>query len=165
MDTPILTPQLNQLQNPLEDAYLRFQLEQQTDAILPMEYAQEVLIVPQGRITPMPNMPTCVLGLLNRRGRVLWVIDLAQMLNLHHDGTNLRQYNVIIIRVGSVILGLVVQAVKGTTRLMSDSIQSPFRQVASSLQPYLRGYVLQQDEILLVLDAQAIVQSSIFQHN
>lgn len=161
MDTPILPPQPNQVDRTKGDTYLRFQLDQHTPAILSMEHAQEVLIVPVERITPMPNMPACVLGLLNRRNRVLWVIDLAQMLKLQPLDTNARQYHMAIIRVGQVALGLVVQGIKGVTRVTPDCIQSPRGLVTPSLTPYLHGCILQHKEILLVFNAEAIVHSPI----
>lgn len=161
MDTPILTPHLSQADSTLGDAYLRFQLDQQTPAILSMKYAQEVLIVPVRRITPMPNMPECVLGLLNWRNQVLWVIDLALMLKLQPLMTTAQQYHMVIIRVGQVPLGLVVQEVKGVTRFTTDSIQSPMEVVTSGLIPYLYGCILQKQEILLVLNAEAIIHSPI----
>ncbi len=161
MDNPILAPHLNQVDRTVGDTYLKFQLEQQIPVTLSMEQAQEVLIVPTGRITPMPNMPECVLGLLNRRNRVLWVIDLAQMLQLQPLDTNVQQYHIVIIRVGQVPLGLVVQEVKGVTRFTLDCIQSPMGLVTSGLTPYVRGCILQQKEVILVLDAEAIVHSPI----
>ena len=160
MNTPILADQRNQIDRTLVDTYLRFQLEPQTPAILAMEHAQEVLIVPVERITPMPNMPECVLGLLNRRNRVLWVIDLAQMLELQPLDTSAQQYHMAIIRVGQVALGLVVQEIKGVTRVKPDCIQSARGLVTSSLTPYLHGCIWQEKEILLVLNAEAIVHSS-----
>lgn len=162
MDTPILAPQANEpVDRTSEDIYLKFQLDEQTHAILSMEHAQEVLTVPVGRITPMPNMPKCVLGLLNRRNRVLWVIDFAQMLKLQPLDINAQQYNMAIIRVGQVPLGLVVQKLKGVTRFTPDCIQFPQGLVTSNLAPYLHGYILQQKEILLVLNAKAIMHSPI----
>ncbi len=161
MDNSILVPQINQVDKTLGDNYLRFNLEQQTPAILSMKHAQEVLIVPVGRITPMPNMTECVLGLLNWRNRVLWVIDLAQMLKLQPLDTTAQQYHMAIIRVGEVPLGLVVQEVKGVTQFTPDCIQSSIGLVTSSLMPYLHGCIQHQQEILLVLNAEAIVQSPI----
>ncbi|MBE9036843.1 chemotaxis protein CheW [aff. Roholtiella sp. LEGE 12411] len=143
------------------DGYLKFQLNQQTTAVLSMRHTQEAIIVPVESVTSMPNMPACILGLMNWRSRIIWVIDLPRMLNLQSLDNRLRQYNAIVIRVESLLLGLVVQEIKGTTKFMSDDVHSPVGQVASSLVPYLRGCVVQQKEILLVLDAQAIVQSSI----
>jgi twitching motility protein PilI len=129
-----------------------------------MEYVQEVLIVPVARITPMPNMPECILGLLNRRNRVLWAIDLAQVLNLQPVDANAQQYHIIIIRVEQVPLALVVQEVKGVTRFTPDCIQPPLELDESNIIPYIDGYILQQQETLLVMNAKAVINSSIL-HN
>jgi positive phototaxis protein PixI len=161
MNSPNITLSTKQNQNNLGDGYLKFQLNQQTAAVLSMRHTQEAVVVPVESVTSMPNMPPCILGLMNWRSRIVWAIDLPRMLNLEALDNRFRQYNAIIIRVESVVLGLVVQEIKGTTKFMPDDIRSPVGQVASSLVPYLRGCVVQQKEILLVLDAQAIVQSSI----
>jgi twitching motility protein PilI len=148
----------------LGEGYLKFQISQVTSALLSIKHTQEAIVVPVEAITSMPNMPGCILGLMNWRSRIIWVVDLLRMLNLEQDVTRFRQYNVIIIRVESVLLGLVVKEIKGTTKLIPEDIRSPVGQVASSLVPYLRGCVV-QEEMLLVLDAQAIVQSSILRND
>lgn len=162
MDTPILTSQINQEDKSLGDSYLKFHLDPQTPAILAMEHVQEVLLIPPRRITPMPNMPECVLGLINRHNRVVWGIDLAQMLSLQPLSTNAQHYNVVIVKVGKSPLGLVVQEVKGLTRFTPDSIQAPTGLVNSFLTSYLHGCILQQQEVLLVLNAKAIMVSPCF---
>lgn len=139
------------------DSYLKFQLNQQTTAVLSINHTQEAIIIPVESVTAMPNMPACILGLMNWRSRIIWVIDLPKMFNLECLDHRLRQYNIIVIKVESLLLGLVVQEIKGTTKLMSDDIHSPVGQVASSLVPYLCGCVEQKEETLLVLDAQNIV--------
>lgn len=152
-------------QNNLGDGYLKFYLNHQTAAVLSIKHSQEAIIVPVESVTSMPNMPACILGLMNWRSRIIWVIDLPRMLNLESLDNRLRQYNVIVIRVESQVLGLVVQDIKGTTKFMADDVCSPIGQVASSLVPYLRGCIVQKQEILLVLDAEAIVQSSVLHSN
>lgn len=141
------------------DSFLKFHLEEQTPAILAMEQVQEVLIIPSRRITAMPNMTQSVLGLLNRRNRVLWVIDLAGLLGLQPVGTNAQQYNVVIIQAKQISLGLLVQEVKGVTHFTPDVIQEPPELVTSALIPYLSGCIFQEQEVLLVLNAEAIVLS------
>jgi len=148
-------------ENNLADGYLKFQLNQQTGAVLSMKHTQEAILVPVDSVTSMPNMPPCILGLMNWRSRIIWVVDLPRMLNLESLDYRVRQYSAIVIRVESLLLGLVVQEIKGTIRFVADEIHSPIGQVASSLVPYLCGCVVQEKEILLVLDSQAIVQSSI----
>jgi positive phototaxis protein PixI len=144
-------------QKSLIDTYLKFQLNQQTTAVLSINHTQEAIIVPVESVTAMPNMLAYVLGLMNWRSRIIWVIDLPKMFNLEGINHRLQQYNIIVVKVESIILGLVVQEIKGTTKLMADDIHSPVGQVAGSLVPYLRGCVEQKEEILLVLDAQNIV--------
>lgn len=146
------------------DAYLKFQFGQQISAVLSMSQAQEVFVLPIGRLTAMPNMPPYVMGLLNRRSKVLWVVDLATMLGLPETLTNVQHYNSVIINSGSLSLLLIVQSVEGVVRLTPQSIQPPLGQVSSGLVPYLRGCVLLEKEILLVLDAEAIIRSPLL-HN
>lgn len=154
-----LRPNIPQKNKNQGETYLKFKLNQQTPALLAMSQAQEVILLPPNRLTSMPNMPPFVLGLMNRRSRAIWVINLAQMLGLNETLTTGQQYNVIIIRNGSVYLGVVVQSVEGVIRLTQESIQSAQGQISSGLVPYLRGCTLSETEILLVLDAEGIIRS------
>lgn len=152
----------------LGDAYLKFRLNPQTAAVIAMRSVQEALVLPARRLTPMPNVPAPMLGLMNRRSRVIWVIDLAQLLELSMLDPNVQQYQLMLIQIGTVPLGLAVQQVEGMVRFQPDEIQSPIGQVSAALVPYLRGCALQQQdqkqEIVLVLDAEAIVQAPLLRH-
>jgi positive phototaxis protein PixI len=156
-------------QKTIGDVYLKFRLNHQISAVFSMKYVQEVLVLPARRLTPMPNMPASMLGLMNRRSRVMWVVDMAHMLGLSVLDVNVQQYTLVLIQIGAVPLGLAVQRVDGIIRLQPDDIQSPLGQVSTALVPYLRGCALQQQEqkqeMLLVLDAEAIVQSPILRNS
>ncbi len=159
-------------------ACLSFQLNEQTPALFSMQQVQEVIVLPAQQITPMPNMPPCVLGLSTRRSRVMWLGDLSHMLLSTPLPQNLRSYNVVIIRVAQTLgqqntllatahnqalLGLLVPTMKGVIRFSPELIQTPKGHFAPSLMPCLRGCLLQQNEMLLVLDAEAIARSPILQ--
>ncbi|MFO5526959.1 MAG: chemotaxis protein CheW [Cuspidothrix sp.] len=148
-----------------EDSYLKFQLNQQTGAVLSISHTQEAIVTPVTSVTAIPNMPSCVLGLMNWRSHIIWIVDLPKMFNLESLDYRLRQYNIIVIQIKSMILGVVVQEIQGTTKFTVDDICSPVGQVASSLVPYLCGCIVQQEEILLVLDAVHILQSEILRIN
>lgn len=145
------------------DSYLKFRLNSKTPAAFPMRSVQEALVLPSRRLTPMPNMPAAMMGLMNRRSRVIWVVDLAQLLGISTLDFNLQQYTLILIQVGTVPLGLAVQQVEGMTRLQPQEIQAPIGQMSMTLLPYLRGCALQthdlKPEMMLVLDAEAIIQA------
>lgn len=147
------------------DAYLKFRLNAQTSAIFSMRSVQEALVLPARRLAPMPNMPAAMMGLMNRRGRVIWVVDLAQLLEISVLDANAQQYTLILIQIDSMPLGLAVQQVESMIRLQADEIRSPIGQVSNGLVPYLRGCFIQQQEqnqeILLALDVEAIVKSLI----
>lgn len=160
MDAPILTPQLHQSETSAGDSYLKFQLDPTTPAVLLMEFIQEVLIIPTGRITLMPNMPECILGLLNRRNHIIWVVDLAQLFSLQPVDANAQQYHMIVLRVEEICLGLIVQEIKGATRYTQLSVQSPEENFAAIV-PYIEGCIWQQQEKILVLSAKAIIDSPI----
>ncbi len=143
---------------PIGDRYLSFYLNRQTPALLLMDYAQEVILVPTSRLSPMPNMPECVLGLLNRRSRVLWVVNLAQLLGLPASESSDRQYQIIITQVKQVKLALAVQSVEGVKYYSHQNSQAP-TEIFARLAPYLSGCITQGKETLIVLDAEKIASS------
>lgn len=159
-------------------ACLGFELNEHTPALFSMNQVQEVVVLPAEHIAPMPNMPSCVLGLSTRRSRVMWLVDLAHMLLSTPLPSNIRNYNVVIIRVAQqvqqqnmlistahshMLLGLIVPTMRGVVHVSPDLIQTPKGHFAPTLMPCLRGCLLQQDEMMLVLDAEAIAHSPILQ--
>lgn len=161
MNAATLNQQFARSQKDNAQAYLKLQLDPQTQAAMPMDFTQEVLVVPAGRLTFMPNMPLCVLGLLNQRSRVFWTVDLPQLLDFQPLSSDTQQYNVIIVRVGNLALALAALTVKGVVRFSVEAIESPIGTVSVGLTPYLQGWIPQEKEILLVLDPQAILTSPV----
>ncbi len=159
MKLPVLDAQTRQ-QKAVGDPYLKVQLTLQQSAVLPMAQAQEAIAIPPSRVTSVPNMPACVLGLLNHKSRVLWVIDLSQFLALPTQALNAQQYNIAIIRVDKTLLGMVVPEINGVVRFDPEEMKSPISEVVPSLVPYLSGCLVQGQETLWVLDPTAIIQSS-----
>jgi positive phototaxis protein PixI len=158
MKLPILDAQTLQ-QKAVGDPYLKVQLTPQQAAVLPMTQAQEAIAIPPSRVTPVPNMPAYVLGLLNQKSRVIWVVNLVQMLGLESQRLNVQQYNLAIIRSGNTPLGLVVPEIRGVVRLATETVQPLLGERLPELTPYLRGTLVQAQETLWVLNADAIIES------
>lgn len=165
MDNLTSVLESNQLQLPLGDAYLRLQLELKVLSVALLEHIQEVLVLPGEQITLMPSMPDYVLGLMNRRSKVIWVVDLPQMLGLNPLGKDIQQYHIAIVSLENMLLGLAVQQVQGVVRLTVNDIQPSLNDATPNLIPYLRGAVVRQSENLLVLDLKAIMIAPISHHN
>ncbi|MEL6249733.1 MAG: chemotaxis protein CheW [Cyanobacteria bacterium J06648_16] len=142
------------------ESFLKFQLTPQITAILPAQVVQEATVLSARRITAMPNMPACLLGLTNRRGQVFWVASLVRLLGLPLATRYRQQYSLVIIQVGTSPVALQVDAIEGIVSLPADAIQPPPVHTNSAVLPYLRGCVVHRNETLLLLDAEAILQSS-----
>lgn len=143
-------------------SYLKFTLGLQA-VLIPTGQVQEAITIPTARVTPMPNMPPALLGLINRRSRVLWVTDLALLLGLPVSFPNSQQYNLVLMQIGATTLGLRVNTIDGILSLPVQQIQPPPAHVPNSLVAFLQGCVLQQGEVLLVLNAEAILCSPALQ--
>lgn len=146
-----------------EQVYLRLRLDPRTVAVVEMGYAKEVLTVAAQRIAPMPNLPTCVLGLLNQRSRVYWVVDLPAMVGLKGLDPKAQSYVISILQVDSIPLGFAVQEVMGVLRLSSETLQEPWKGGKDHLSHYAQGHVtVSEGEILTVLDAKALLRSPLW---
>lgn len=161
MNSSALAPHSSRLQKTTGEPHLTVQLGAQSVAALLMHHVQEVMVLPIRRLTPMPNKPACLLGLTNRRSRVLWVIDLAQMLGLGVLQANVQQHSVVVVQVGNIPLGLAVHHVEEISWIPTDAIQVTPGQVSQGLLPYLRGCWVQPQNVVLILDAPAIAHSQL----
>jgi twitching motility protein PilI len=144
------------------EAYLKFQLAPRVPAVFAARVVEEAVVIPTSQVTAIPNMPPCMLGLVNRRARVIWIANLVKLLGMPVPDRPSQQYSMVIVKAGSS-LGLIVDEIEGIVHLPDDALQPPPPQVNPILAPYLRGCAVQDDQILLVLDAEAVLQSSVFQ--
>lgn len=144
------------------EAYLKFQLAPRVPAVFAARSVEEATVITPVQITAVPNMPSCMMGLVNRRNRVIWIANLVRLLGMPLPERPRQQYSMVIVKAGSS-LGLMVEAIDGIVHLGVEDLQPPPAQVNPILVPYLRGCAVQDDQILLVLDAEAVLQSSVFQ--
>jgi positive phototaxis protein PixI len=93
---------------------LRFPLGSQDSALLPLEQITEILRVNMGEILPVPEMPSCILGIYNWRGDMLWLVDLNHLVGrapLLQPSQILASLVAMVVQVNGQLLGLVVQHV------------------------------------------------------
>jgi twitching motility protein PilI len=152
---------VNTTEKKLGIPYLNLQIDSQTQIALPMKNAQEVISIPKKRITPIPNMPKHIVGLLNQRSRLFGVIDLAQLLDVMYQSQITQQYHIAILKVAKVAVGLMVEKIQGVIRIQEKDIQSPIGVISSSITPFLKGCVMSSQGMLLILDAEAIIKFSV----
>ena len=144
------------------DMFLRFQLDRQTTAVVPMLQTQEAIILPAGRISVIPNLPAPVMGLFNRRSSLLWLVDLPDILGLEPIDRHAHSYDVALLKVGQTPLAVAVQSILGVTRFPKEEIESPIGSFNPAFTPYLHGWILREQELVLVLDPEAIINAKVF---
>ncbi len=140
---------------------LKFEIDPQTMGLLESEFTQEVLTIKATHIMPVPNKPSCILGILSRRRRVYWAIDLAMLLGLQPLDQNIGLYQVILTSVQELSLALIVPKILGVVHISSDRLEQNINFVPATLRPYLKGYISEKEELSYLLKAESIVQSAI----
>ncbi len=143
------------------DTCLKFVIDPQTIGLLESEFTQEVLTIKATHISPVPDKPSCILGILSRRRRVYWAVDLAMLLGLQPLDQNIALYQVILASVQELSLALIVPKILGVVHIPSDRLEQNINFVPATLRPYLKGYISEKEESSYLLRAESIVQSAI----
>ncbi len=144
--------------------FLCFALGSQERGLLPLEQIAEVLSVTIADILPVPEMPNCVLGIHNWRGKMLWLVDLNYLLDYPplSPPEQSEALMAMVIQINGQSMGLVVQSVLDIE--LYDPIQI---QPASAdlfpprLLPFLLGYLPSANG--LVFDSEAIARCPLWQ--
>jgi purine-binding chemotaxis protein CheW len=119
------------------------------------EFAVEVTqvreIIRMQDITKMPKAPSFVEGIINLRGQIIAVIDLAERLNLEpaERGSETR---IIVVEAGDIKVGMIVDSVSEVMRISVEDIE-PSPALATDVEAvFLRGVVKQENRLIILLD-------------
>jgi purine-binding chemotaxis protein CheW len=119
------------------------------------EYGIEILRVQEIRgcsaITPIPNTPAHIRGLINLRGTVAPVVDLRAKFGMQSVEYN-RFTVIILVAVSAKTVGLIVDAVSDVLSLSEDRIQAPPDLGSQVDIRILRGVVAFDDRLVGLLD-------------
>ncbi len=111
-------------------------------------------IYPLKDFTPLPGVPSYILGIINVRGQILPVVDLKKFLNL--PGKGLGELNkVIILHNEQMEFGILADVVQGTQSVPIDSIQVLISGISGLERKYLKGVTSGH---LIILDAKEILE-------
>jgi purine-binding chemotaxis protein CheW len=137
-----------------DQQFLTFLLEDQ-------EYGLEIFKIKEIRgyssITPIPNVPSHVRGVMNLRGTVLPVIDLRMKFNL--QAVEYNRFTVIVIAsVGDKTVGLLVDAVSDVLTVPEDSIR-PAPDFGTSVETrFIHGVFQSRDKLVVGLDLEQLLK-------
>lgn len=132
--------------------YLTFRLDSQEYG-LPIIEVQEI----KGwtNITPVPNAPEHMLGVLNLRGTIIPVVDLRKRFGLQHSGQN--EFAVIIVvNMGDRLAGLVVDSVSDVVIAGDDAIQGNPEASTNIDQRFFSGLIESHGKLIILLNVSEI---------
>ncbi|MEM8603427.1 MAG: chemotaxis protein CheW [Cyanobacteria bacterium P01_H01_bin.121] len=155
-----LLPQLFQAEQAAGDRYLKLDVVPTLTVLIDLADVQESVQVPMQMVTPLPNLPAHVLGLLNSRNQVLAVVDLARLLQIPARRVYRQEYSLITLRINPAagfsddvnLLAIAVAQIHGIIRLQPNELQPPRQDFPAQLTPFLQGYVSRDEEQLPILN-------------
>ena len=150
--------QLDTLNNPINFAtdssqYLTFTLGQE-------EYGVEILKVQEikgySAVTPIPNTPDYVKGVVNLRGAIIPIVDLRAKLAMPETAYN--QFTVIIVvRVGLKTVGVVVDAVSDVLNIPTTDVQPTPDFGAQVDARFISGLARSGEKLIVLLDIEKVL--------
>ncbi|KPL71117.1 chemotaxis protein CheW [Leptolinea tardivitalis] len=115
-------------------------------------------IIKMQEITRIPHSPSFVEGITNLRGLVLPVIDLRKRFGLEPVETS-RDSRIMVVALGTVKVGMIVDAVSEVLRVPSESIEPPPSMTTSSRANFITGIAKLNDILVILLDMSKILTS------
>ncbi|MBO8129214.1 MAG: chemotaxis protein CheW [Peptococcaceae bacterium] len=114
-------------------------------------------IIRMEKITRVPKAPEFVEGIINLRGRIVPIIDLRKRFHLP-EGEQTKSSRIIIVQVGEMTVGMIVDAVHEVLSVSMDSMKPPPPVVGGVDAEFLRGIVLRDDRLIIMLNLDKVLQ-------
>ncbi|MDR1615612.1 MAG: chemotaxis protein CheW [Syntrophomonadaceae bacterium] len=121
---------------------------------IPVSKMQEIITLPPV-ITPLPEAPEYIVGLMNLRGAAIPIVDLNLKFKTHSVPDILYSY-CILIKLPEQTIGILVENVSELLKLPADSIKPTPPVVTGIAAQYLSGIGLIGPRIIYLLDVEKI---------
>ncbi|GKY87697.1 chemotaxis protein CheW [Sinisalibacter aestuarii] len=108
------------------------------------------------RATPLPHAPPYMRGVINLRGTVLPIMDLAARLDLGHEAETGRNV-IIVVAIGGRTMGLVVDAVSDILSVAGQALQTPPDLPADNARSFVSALTIVEERMIRVLDLTALL--------
>ncbi len=124
-------------------------------------------IVEPARISRMPQQAEFVIGMMNLRGEVILIMDMALLMNL--PGTKIQERSrVIILRIGDVVTGFPADEIVGAISLDTGVVQEPISTIKGVEAGFIKGLFKNEDKHFTWLDIEKVLsemESQLFSHS
>jgi len=137
-----------------QEKSLTAEIELLTFQVGKQEYAIDIMSVREirgwSKATPLPHAPAFVRGVINLRGTVLTIVDLADRLGMGCTETNERNV-IIVVHTGKETVGLLVDAVSDILAINKSDLQSPPEMSADNNQTFVSALMIADERMIRIL--------------
>jgi len=137
-----------------EEQLVVFELAGETYGV---EIATVHEIIRMQDITDIPRTPEFVEGVINLRGRIIPVIDLRKRFGLG-VAEQTQSSRIIVVEVGGVTVGMIVDSVSEVLRLATNNIEPPPAVISGVDAAYLRGVGKLDEQLIILLDLKKVLE-------
>ena len=148
--------------------YFYVQLRQSVKVALPLLSTAEVISLRRGDICPIPGVAPALLGVVNHRGKILWVLELSDLLKLAPSPGLARpqdRLTLVVLRASNDGVGegaerqiaCAVSALSGIVPLNPRQFKPVSKKLTSELRPFVSGVTEIEQSRVAILNIEAIL--------
>ncbi|QEL20598.1 chemotaxis protein CheW [Limnoglobus roseus] len=137
------------------ESYILFELAGTAYAIASRDVQRMEMVE---HVTPVPNAPAFVEGVVFSRGKVVPAINLRRRFGFQATAFDLRT-RLIVVAHADRSVGLIVDSAREFVSIPADAIQPPPETLAGTSGRYLKGVATADDRVILVLDIGGVIDA------
>jgi purine-binding chemotaxis protein CheW len=134
--------------------YILFEIAGTTYAVSSQSVNQIEMV---DHITPLPNAPAFIDGVVFTRGHVIPAMSLRARFGFDRVPYTNRT-RLVVVRSGERLVGLIVDTAREFMSIPDSLIQKPGASVADLSGPYLKGIVTIEDRVIFVIDLDEVMK-------
>src|SRR5437868_825637 len=124
----------------------------------PITSVHEIVRVPD--ITPVPDSPAHLIGVMNLRGRIISVLDLRLGLGLPASDRT-RHSRIIVAKAAGTTVGLLVDSASDVLRISAAQVESPATLFPAGHATYVTGLAKLEDRLVVLVDLGLLLEQTI----
>lgn len=137
------------------ESYILFELAGTAYAVASRDVQRMEMVE---HVTPVPNAPAFVEGVVFSRGKVVPAINLRRRFGFPATAFDLRT-RLIVVAHADRSVGLIVDSAREFVAIPADAIQPPPEALAGTSGRYLKGVATVGDRVILVLDIGGVIDA------
>ena len=124
---------------------------------VPILDVREIILMSE--VTPVPNAPEFVEGVINLRGQIIPIVDLRKRFNLEQKGEGTKN-RIVVVEVGQNVLGLIVDGDSEVLRIPADFVKPAPALIAGGIgAEYIKGIAYYEERMIILVDLQKVFSS------